>query len=76
MSNRWLSRICFTVNRFLSQTYWSSGYGASGGSFGWCTTTTAIDAGLWQKGDSGVATGCVSATFPKIPKNATGWKKD
>jgi hypothetical protein len=64
------------VNGILSKTYWSSGYGASAGSFGWCTAiNTTIDAELWKKGEPGAATGCVSATFPKIPKNATGGEK-
>jgi hypothetical protein len=63
------------VNRFLAKTYWSSGYGSSVGSFGWCTANTTIDAALWKKGEPGAATGCVIATFPKIPKNATGGEK-
>jgi len=63
------------VSGFLSKTYWSSGYGSSVGSFGWCTANTTIDAALWKKGEPGAATGCVTATFPKIPKNATGGKR-
>jgi hypothetical protein len=63
------------VNRFLSKIYWSSGYGASAGSFGWCTANTTIDARLWKKEEPSAASGCVSATFPKIPLNATGWKR-
>jgi len=60
------------VNGILSKTYWSSGYGASALSFGWCTANATIDARLWKIGEPGAATGCVSATFPKMPKNATG----
>jgi hypothetical protein len=63
------------VSGFLSKTYWSSGYGASAGSFGWCTASSStINAGLWKKGEPASSTGCVSATFPKIPMNATGGK--
>jgi hypothetical protein len=67
-----ISRVCFAVKGILSKTYWSSGYGASALSFGWCTANAKIDARLWKLGEPGAATGCVSATFPKMPKNATG----
>jgi hypothetical protein len=65
-------KVWFAVNSFLAKTYWSSGFGSSAGSFGWCTVNTTVDAALWKKGEPGAATGCVIATFPKIPKNATG----
>jgi hypothetical protein len=66
--------VWFAVNGFLSKTYWSSGYGVSAGSFGWCTANTTIDAGLWKQGEPGAVSGCVTVTFPKIPRNATGGK--
>ena len=68
----------FAENGILSKTYWTSGsgFGASAIAFGWCTTNTTIDARQWKIGEPGAATGCVTATFPKIPKNATGERQN